>query len=103
MSSIVRPTATLLPPTVPRAEHPGVEVWERVRRVERVDADTTAGSDGSWVKELAPVTEPQKSVWIGPSEKAERACPDTKAGAELAARAVSHEVVGEGLLSLAQG
>jgi hypothetical protein len=29
------------------AEHPAIEIWEGARRVDRVDADTTAASDAS--------------------------------------------------------
>jgi hypothetical protein len=46
--------------------------------------------------------EPRKTALIGLLEKAERAHPDTEAWAEFAAKAVTRDVVGEWLLTLAQ-
>jgi hypothetical protein len=54
-------------------------------------------------------TEPRTSVLIGPSETAEQGYddtetgPDTKAGADFAARVATRDVVGEWLLTLAPG
>jgi hypothetical protein len=55
------------------------------------------------VKQACAKTEPQTSVLIGPSETAEQTYPGTEAGADFAARAVTRDVVGEWLLTLAQG
>jgi hypothetical protein len=48
-------------------------------------------------------TEPQTFVLVDSSEIAEQEYPDTEAGAYFAARAVTRDVVGEWLLTLAQG
>ena len=48
-------------------------------------------------------TEPRTLVLIGPSETAKRAYHDTESEADFVARAVTHDVVGEWLLTLAQG